>query len=56
MGMKTKRLLMMGNPGEDNHTVRDTTRMIEPVRPDFISVSEARVFPVTELYELAKQK
>jgi len=56
MGMKTKMLLMVGNPGEDNHTVRDTTRMIETVRPDFISVSEAMVFPGTELYELAKQK
>ena len=56
MGMKTKMLLMVGNPGEDDHTVRDTTRMIETVRPDFISVSEAMVFPGTELYELAKQK
>src|SRR4030067_3072790 len=56
MGMKTKMLLMVGNPGEDDHTVRDTTRMIETVRPDFVSVSEAMVFPGTELYELAKQK
>ena len=56
MGMKTKMLLMVGNPGEDDRTVRDTTRMIETVRPDFVSVSEAMVFPGTELYELAKQK
>ena len=49
-------LLMVGNPGEDDYTVRDTIRMIETVRPDFISVSEARVFPGTEFYELAKQK
>ena len=49
-------MLMVGNPGEDDHTVRDTTRMIEKVRPDFVSVSEAMVFPGTELYELAKQK
>ena len=54
--MKTKMLLMVGNPGEDDHTVRDTIRMIETVHPDFSSVSEARVFPGTELYELAKQK
>ena len=56
MGMKTKMLLMVGNPGEDDHTVQDTVKMIEMVRPDFISVSEAMVFPGTELYELAKQK
>ncbi|MCR4320326.1 MAG: hypothetical protein NUV74_08360 [Candidatus Brocadiaceae bacterium] len=29
MGMKTKMLLMAGNPGEDDHTVNDTIRMIE---------------------------
>ena len=38
MGKKTKMLLMAGNPGEDDHTVNDTIRMIEMVRPDFISV------------------
>lgn len=56
MGMKTKMLLMVGNPGEDDRTVHDTVKMIERVRPDFVSVSEAMVFPGTELYELAKQK
>ena len=56
MGMKTKMLLMVGNPGEDDHTVRDTTRMIETVRPDFISVSEARVFPGTESLRIGKTK
>ncbi len=55
-GMKTKMLLMVGNPGEDDNTVNDTVRMIETVRPDFISVSEAMVFPGTELYDLAKQR
>ena len=56
MGLKTKMLLMVGNPGENDNTVNDTVRMIERVRPDFVSVSEAMVFPGTELYELAKQK
>ncbi len=56
MGMKTKMLLMVGNPGEDDRTVHDTVKMIERVRPDFVSVSEAMVFPGTELYELAKRK
>ncbi|MDE2217616.1 MAG: cobalamin-dependent protein [Planctomycetota bacterium] len=56
VGMKTKMLLMIGNPGENDKTVDDTVRMIEGVRPDFVSVSEAMVFPGTELYELAKQK
>ena len=56
MGMKTKMLLMVGNPGEDNRTVRDTTRMIETVRPDFVSVSEAMVFPGTELLRTGKTK
>ena len=49
-------LLMVGNPGEDNRTVRDTTRMIETVRPDFVSVSEAMVFPGTELLRTGKTK
>lgn len=56
VGMKTKMLLMVGNPGEDDTTVNDTVRMIETVHPDFVSVSEAMVFPGTELYESAKQK
>ncbi len=56
IGMKTKMLLMVGNPGEDDNTVYDTVQMIEKVRPDFISVSEAMVFPGTGLYELAKRE
>ena len=55
-GMKTKMLLMVGNPGESDATINDTVRMIERTRPDFVSVSEAMVFPGTELYAMAKQK
>ena len=54
--MKTKMLLMVGNPGEDDTTTNDTVRMIEKTCPDFVSVSEAMVFPGTELYTMAKQK
>ncbi len=55
-GMQTKMLLMVGNPGEDDATVGDTVNMIKRARPGFVSVSEAMVFPGTDLYELAKQK
>ena len=55
-GMKTKMLLMVGNPGENDDTINDTVKMIERTRPDFVSVSEAMVFPGTELYTIAKQK
>lgn len=53
--MKTKMLLMVGNAGEDDHTVRDTIRMIETViiifsvKPDettayFLSVHNFKIF------------
>jgi len=56
IGVKTKMLLMIGNPGESDKSVDDTVRMIEMVEPDFVSVSETMVFPGTALYELARSK
>lgn len=51
--IKTKMLLMIGNPGECDESVNDTRRMVEMVRPDFISISNTMVFPGTRLYDLA---
>ncbi len=52
-GIKTKMLLMIGNPGECDESVNDTKRMIEKVKPDFSSISNTMVFPGTQLYDLA---
>lgn len=55
-GIKTKMLLMIGNPGECDESVNDTKRMIEKVAPDFVSISNTMVFPGTKLYELASKQ
>ncbi len=54
-GIKTKMLLMIGNPGECDESVNDTRMMIEKVKPDFVSISNTMVFPGTKLYDLATE-
>jgi len=56
VGMQTETLLMVGNPGETEETIEETKSLIDTVKPDVVIVSITRVFPATQLYELAKQQ
>ncbi|MFH1201764.1 MAG: radical SAM protein [Candidatus Omnitrophota bacterium] len=55
-GIKTKILLMVGNPNESEETISETVRLLERLKPDFRAVQLTMVFPGTALYELAKTK
>ncbi|MFW9990251.1 MAG: B12-binding domain-containing radical SAM protein, partial [Candidatus Odinarchaeota archaeon] len=50
----TRLLLMVGNPGESNETIKKTITLLKIIKPKDFSVSLTMVFPGTQLYELAK--
>ena len=56
MGIKTKMLLMVGNPGESEESVDETIGLIKETKPDYYTVSMTIVYPGTSLYEMAKSK
>ncbi len=56
VGMRAETLLMVGNPGETKETVDETRKVLLAGRPDEIVVSVTRVFPSTQLCELAKKQ
>lgn len=55
-GLKREIFLMVGNPGENDDTVRETKDLIDIAKPDVVVVSITKVLPSTQLYELAKQQ
>jgi len=56
VGMQTEPFFMVGNPGETKKTIEETKRLIDILKPDALGISITRVFPCTQLYELAKEK
>lgn len=55
-GITTTMLLMVGNPGESDTTIKETMDLIKRADPTFISVAITQIYPGTELYEIAKEK
>jgi len=49
-------LLMVGNPGESEETIKETIRLLKTIRPSFTGVSKTMIFPETALYQLAKKQ
>lgn len=47
--------MMVGNPGEDKETVRETIELIKRLGLDVPSVAVAEVYPGTQLAEIAKK-
>lgn len=47
--------LMVGNPGEDWGSVKDTIALIKRLKLDVLPPSIAEIYPGTQLYELAKK-
>jgi len=49
--------IMIGNPGENNETVRETIRLMDKINPvGGPGLNILMVYPNTEVYELAKKK
>lgn len=55
-GILAHALLMIGNPGENEHTIRQTINLIKLIKPDSVAVQIVTIYPGTELYGLAKSK
>ncbi len=56
VGMTTTSFFMVGNPGEDFKSIKNTVEFIKEIETDFPGVSVATPFPGTELYRMAKEK
>lgn len=55
-GIKKHILLMVGNPGESEETVKETCRLLKRVKPGYVAVSVTTVYPGTALYQVAKSR
>lgn len=54
-GLSRGAYMMVGNPGEDKDTVRETIELIKRLRLDVPSVAVAEIYPGTQLSEIAKE-
>lgn len=55
-GLSRGVFLMVGNPGENRSTVRETIRLVKRLRLEVDSVAVAEIYPGSRLYEMAKSK
>ncbi len=51
VGLETRALIMVGNPGETRSTLEDTIRLLLDIQPNHVVVSRTVVMPGTELWE-----
>jgi anaerobic magnesium-protoporphyrin IX monomethyl ester cyclase len=54
--MKTQMMLMVGSPGETKETIEETKSFIKEVKADRVLVANLRIFPGTNLMQLAVEK
>lgn len=54
--LKTLAFIMVGNPGESKKTVEQTIKLLNKIRPDYMGVAATRIYPQTELFDMAKRK
>ncbi|OGS22602.1 MAG: hypothetical protein A2252_03215 [Elusimicrobia bacterium RIFOXYA2_FULL_39_19] len=55
IGISATMALMVGNPGENEQTIKETIDMMKNINPESINVEILIVFPNTEIYEIAKR-
>lgn len=55
-GIVSGAFLMVGNPGENEHTVNQTIELIRKAKPDVILPQVAMITPGTRFFEIAKSK
>lgn len=55
-GIHPSMALMVGNPGEDKETIKETIEVMKRVKPYGMNIGILSIFPDTEIYELAKSQ
>lgn len=50
-GIKTRVSLMVGNPGENELSIKETIELLSIIRPHAWSVNIAKIYPKTDMYE-----
>jgi anaerobic magnesium-protoporphyrin IX monomethyl ester cyclase len=56
-GIKPRAYLMVGNPGEDEETIKETAAFMKKIKPwDTLGAHPLLVLPSTKVYEMAKAK
>ena len=55
-GIARGSFLMVGNPGEDSQSVKDTIELIRRLNLDVVPPAVAEIYPGTQLYEIAKKR
>jgi len=55
-GIPTKPFLIIGNPGENLKTIKETIDLIKKIKPDDMYCALLLVYPDTRLYDIAKEK
>jgi radical SAM superfamily enzyme YgiQ (UPF0313 family) len=55
-GLETLAFIMVGNPGESKRTIMQTIKLLAKIRPDYMGVAATRIYPQTELFDLAKRE
>lgn len=57
VGLLAKASLMVGNPGEDRNTIRDTVRLMREIKAyDIMGANILWILPGTEIHALAEEK
>ncbi len=56
VGITCQATVMIGNPGENPSTIAATERLLNIIKPDYLWVSMATLYPGTGLYILAKHQ
>ncbi len=55
-GLRTVAFIMVGNPGENEASIKETAALLDVIKPWQTGVVVTMVFPGTALYDLAKQR
>jgi radical SAM superfamily enzyme YgiQ (UPF0313 family) len=56
VGIECQATIMVGNPGEDAGTIKQTETLLEEIRPNYVWISYATIYPGTALYQLAEEQ
>jgi radical SAM superfamily enzyme YgiQ (UPF0313 family) len=54
-GIKSRAMLMIGNPGENEHSINNTCDFIKACKPDTVQTAVTMIFPGTALYHWARR-
>ncbi len=56
LGIKTLAQVILGLPGDNKHTIKQTLKLLIKINPDFVQFNCAVPYPGTELYNLMHKK